>query len=111
MTDIRYNKKPLYTVTWLCNKSVSEENQTLGKNAGYFFYETSEGFFFKSVDGLLGQEPKLKLIYNETPDVNGNIPEVQLKKVARELKEKLLDNGDRWENVLEANIKADNIHR
>ena len=26
-------------------------------------------------------------------------------------KEKLLDNGDRWENVLEANIKADNIHR
>ena len=32
-------------------------------------------FFFKSVDGLLGQEPKLKLIYNETPDVNGNIPE------------------------------------
>ena len=31
--------------------------------------------FFRSVDGLLGQEPKLKLIYNETPDVNGNIPE------------------------------------
>ena len=26
-------------------------------------------------------------------------------------KERLLDNGDRWENVLEANIKADNIHR
>ena len=26
-------------------------------------------------------------------------------------KEKLLDNGDRWENVLEANIKADSIHR
>ena len=69
------NKKPFYTVTWLCNKSVSEQNQTLGKSAGYFFYETSEGFFFKSIDGLLGQEPKLKLIYNETPDVNGKIPE------------------------------------
>ena len=40
------NKKPLYTITWLCNKSVSEKNQTLGKNAGYFFYETSEGYFF-----------------------------------------------------------------
>jgi NADH-quinone oxidoreductase subunit I len=26
-------------------------------------------------------------------------------------KEKLLDNGDRWENVLAANIKADNSHR
>ena len=26
-------------------------------------------------------------------------------------KEKLLDNGDRWENVLAANIKIDNSHR
>ena len=26
-------------------------------------------------------------------------------------KEKLLDNGDRWENILDANIRADNIHR
>ena len=26
-------------------------------------------------------------------------------------KEKLLDNGDRWENVLSANIKADNPYR
>ena len=26
-------------------------------------------------------------------------------------KEKLLENGDRWENVLAANIKADNSHR
>ena len=68
------NKKPFYTVTWLCNKSVSEKNQTLGKSAGYFFYETSEGYFFRSIDGLLDQEPKLNLIYNETPDINGNIP-------------------------------------
>ena len=26
-------------------------------------------------------------------------------------KEKLLENGDKWENILEANIKADNAHR
>ena len=26
-------------------------------------------------------------------------------------KDKLLDNGDRWENILEANIKADSPHR
>ena len=26
-------------------------------------------------------------------------------------KDKLLDNGDRWENILAANIKADNSHR
>ena len=26
-------------------------------------------------------------------------------------KEKLLENGDRWESILDANIKADNAHR
>ena len=26
-------------------------------------------------------------------------------------KGKLLENGDRWENILSANIKADNAHR
>ncbi len=26
-------------------------------------------------------------------------------------KEKLLDNGDRWENILAANIKSDNPYR
>ncbi len=26
-------------------------------------------------------------------------------------KEKLLDNGDRWENILAANIRADKTHR
>ena len=40
------------------------------------FYETSEGFFFKSIDGLLDQEPKAKTIYNETPDTgSGSVPE------------------------------------
>jgi len=69
-------KKPFFTINTLCKKSVSSENQTLGKTAGYFFYETSEGFFFKSIDGLLDQEPKAKTIYNETPDTaGGNMPE------------------------------------
>ena len=44
----------------------SKDNQELGKSAGYFLYETSEGFKFKSIDGMLSQEPKLKVIYNET---------------------------------------------
>ena len=50
----------------LSKKGVSAENQKLGKSAGYFLYETSEGFKFKSIDGLLSQEPKLKVLYNET---------------------------------------------
>jgi len=69
-------KKPFYTINTLCKKAVSSESQKLGKTAGYFFYETSEGFFFKSIDGLLDQEPKAKTIYNESPDTaGGNMPE------------------------------------
>ena len=60
------NKKPFYIMNELSKKGVSAENQKLGKSAGYFLYETSEGFKFKSIDGLLSQEPKLKVLYNET---------------------------------------------
>ncbi len=60
------NKKPFYIMNELSKKGVSAQNQRLGKSAGYFLYETSEGFKFKSIDGLLSQEPKLKVLYNET---------------------------------------------
>lgn len=69
------NWKPFYAINWLSKRSVSEENQKLGDSAGYFFFETSEGFKFKSIDGLLAQEQKKSIIYNETPDTRGkNIP-------------------------------------
>ena len=78
------NKKSFYTINWLSKKGVSAKSQKLGTSAGYFFYETSEGFFFKSIDGLLEQEAKTKLIYNETPDSFGkNIPEGYDQKVLK----------------------------
>ena len=90
-------KKPFYTINTLCKKAVSSKSQTLGKTAGYFFYETSEGFFFKSIDGLLDQEPKAKTIYNETPDTaGGNMPEGKDFKV---LKYDKKDNGSVQEKM------------
>lgn len=65
------NKKPYYTMNWLSKKAVSAEYQELGVSAGYFFFETSEGYKFKSIDGLLSQEKKKSIIYNETPDTRG----------------------------------------
>lgn len=64
-------KKPFYTINWLSKKavpSVSGEASASGKTAGFFFWETSEGYHFKSIDTLLGQEPKKKIIFNDTPD-------------------------------------------
>ena len=69
------NRKPYYAMNWLSKKAISASNQKKGDSAGYFFFETSEGFKFKSIDGLLTQEKKKSIIYNQTPDSRGqNIP-------------------------------------
>ena len=60
------NKHPMYLMNWLSKKSVSEQNQTIGESAGYFLYETYDGFKFKSIDGLFAQKPKKSYIYNNT---------------------------------------------
>ena len=69
------NRKPYYAMNWLSKKSVSSESQKKGDSAGYFFFETSDGFKFRSIDGLLSQEKKKSIIFNQTPDSRGtNLP-------------------------------------
>jgi hypothetical protein len=65
------NRKPYYAMNWLSKKAVSAENQKNGISAGYFFFETSDGFFFKSIDGLLSQEKKKSITFNQSPDSRG----------------------------------------
>ena len=72
-------KKPFYTINWVSKKAVpavSGEATASGKTAGFFFWETSEGYHFKSIDTMLGQSPKKYIIYNDTPDDCGKkVPE------------------------------------
>jgi len=68
------NKKPYYWLNWLSKASVPSKNGKKGDTAGFFFFETSEGFKFKSIDSLFAQEKKASLIYNETPDKGGQVP-------------------------------------
>ena len=76
LNKIPNNKHPFYWLNKFSSQAVSETTQKLGESAGYFFYETSEGFFFKSIDTLLDQKPKKSFIYNETPDSRGtDVPE------------------------------------
>ena len=42
----------------LCRRSVPVKG-----DAGYFFYQTQDGFKYKSIDSLLSQEPKQKYLY------------------------------------------------
>ena len=69
------NKKPYYAMNWLSKKAVPNIPNADGNTAGYFFFETSEGFKFKSIDSMLSQEKKKSLIYTQTPDTRSeNIP-------------------------------------
>ena len=65
------NNKPFYVINDLSKKSVAAGSQELGFSAGYLFYETSEGYNFKSIDTLLSGVKKKSIIYNETPDTSG----------------------------------------
>ena len=49
-------RKPLYMINWLCKKSIPKKDGKKGETAGYLFFETSEGFHFKSIDSLFAQE-------------------------------------------------------
>jgi len=48
-------RKPFTILTWLASKSVPEMGGD--GTAGYFFYQTKEGYHFKSVDKLIAQSP------------------------------------------------------
>ena len=69
------NNKPFFFINRLAKSSVPE-GAPKGNSAGFFFFETSEGFVFKSIDSFFGQEAKKSYIYNMTPDQGGkSIPE------------------------------------
>ena len=46
-------KKPFYIVTWLASRSIPADG-AYGKTAGFFFYETRDGFQYKSIETLVG---------------------------------------------------------
>ena len=49
-------RKPLYMINWLSKKSIPKKDGKKGETAGYLFFETSEGFHFKSIDSLFAQK-------------------------------------------------------
>jgi len=65
------SQTPFYLCTWLATRSVPEMQGANKNLAGYFFYETSEGYKFKSIDKLFEQKPKRVLIFN---NIIGSIP-------------------------------------
>jgi hypothetical protein len=65
------SQSPFYLCTWLASRSVPNIQNANQNLAGYFFYETADGYKFKSIDKLFAQTPKRKIIMNQ---VIGEIP-------------------------------------
>tara|TARA_Y100001937_G_scaffold127734_2_gene200920 strand:+ start:1434 stop:2765 length:1332 start_codon:yes stop_codon:yes gene_type:complete len=61
-------KKPFTILTWLASKSVPANVAGQSSSAGFFFFETKEGFHFKSIDSLIASEP-FKQEYVFSPNV------------------------------------------
>ena len=62
-------RKPFYCINLLSTKAAPKGNKP-GNTAGFLFWQTSEGYNFKSLDSILGQPQKKSVIYNETPASN-----------------------------------------
>ena len=79
-TAIPYNfigndRKPFYICTWLASKSVPAggDGVEIGGAGGYFFWQTRDGFHFRSIDKIFGEgndnrDSLKKYIYNMSGD-------------------------------------------
>jgi len=64
-------KKPFTIITWLAAKSVPGNVGGESATAGYFFFETKEGYHFRSIDSLIAQ-PAYEIEYTYSPSVVDN---------------------------------------
>jgi len=59
-------RKPFTVLTWLASKSVPGEVSGKDATAGYLFFETIDGYNFKSIDSLIAGEPaEGEYVYSE----------------------------------------------
>ena len=64
-------KKPFYLLTWLASKSVPAKVGGKSATAGYFFFETKDGYHFRSIDSLISSEP-YDIEYTYSPGIVDN---------------------------------------
>ena len=82
------DRKPFYILTWLASKSIpssSGQGTGLGGAAGFMFYQTKDGHFFKSIDNLLDQDAIKTYVYTgsvglpDDEDYDGKIVSYNIK--------------------------------
>ena len=90
-------KKPFTLCTWLASKSVPTEVAGQSSTAGYFFFETKEGYNYRSVDALIAAEP-FEQEYTFSPGIVDNLDpmkDFRFIDFSTERNQKLLENLER----------------
>jgi hypothetical protein len=62
------DRKPFYVCTWLASKAAPSDGSLKGGTAGYLFYETHDGFNFRSIDKLFEQQSRGNYLFSNTND-------------------------------------------
>ena len=62
-------RKPFTILTWLASKSVPESSGDA--TAGFVFFQTKEGFHFRSIDKMITENPKATYSYSEVNTSSG----------------------------------------
>ena len=67
----RYNfigngRKPFYMLNLLSKQGVPQGSD--GSSAGFLSYETADGYYFKSIEGLFKQDKKKSYVFNNSTD-------------------------------------------
>ena len=101
------SKHPFYTINNASVKAIPNvdginSSSVLAKTAGYFFFETSKGFYFRSIDKMFAgrflqslRGPKLKIIYNASTDATSDdIPKGYDVKALEFFQSNAIDVGD-----------------
>lgn len=59
-------RKPFTVLVWLASKAVPASSGDA--TAGFVFYQTQEGFQFRSIDDLISQKEKVEYIYSDSTE-------------------------------------------
>ena len=65
-------RKPFYMLNLLSKQGIPIDGD--GTSAGFLFFETADGYRFKSIEGLFKQKKKKSFVFNNSTDVKATPP-------------------------------------
>ena len=65
-------RKPYYMLNLLCKQSIPEGGED--GSAGFLFFETADGYHFKSIDKMFDKQQKKSYVFNNSTDAKEGVP-------------------------------------